>query len=91
MHAYTTAAPAAPAAYEAVNLLMLDAAAAACRNDMADAVRRVGPVRREVAATAAISPLEAALLARHATADRRSTRDRVLDRVADGLLAELRR
>jgi hypothetical protein len=91
MHAFTTIAAAPAAACEPATPLMLDAAAAACRNDMADTVRRVGPVRREVAATAAISPLEAALLARHAMADRRTTRDRVLDRVADGLLAELRR
>jgi hypothetical protein len=92
MHAYMmTAAAAHDAACEPANPLMLDAAAAACRSDMVDAVRRSGPVRREAAATAAIPPLEAALLARHATADRRPTRERVLDRVVDGLLADLRR
>jgi hypothetical protein len=89
-HADTTTAAADPAAYEPASPLMLDAAAAACRGELTDAVRRTGPVRREAAA-AAIPPLEAALLARHATADRRPTRERVLDRVVDGLLAELRR
>jgi hypothetical protein len=94
MHAYTMTyadtTTAATAAYEPASPLMLDAAAAACRGDVADAVRRAGPVRREAAA-AAIPPLEAALLARHAMADRRPARERVLDRVVDGLLAELRR
>lgn len=91
MHAYTmTADTALAAAYESAAPLMMDAAAAACRRDLADAVVNAGTTRREVA-TGAIPPPDAALLARHAMADRRPARERALDCVVDGLMAELRR
>ncbi|MDB5296485.1 MAG: hypothetical protein JWO31_2468 [Phycisphaerales bacterium] len=86
--ALMTAAPVARTAYAfpaAAGPLMLDRAAAARRRGLTGG-RTPRDLDRQ---DGAVAPTEAARLARLAATDRRSTHDRVLDRVADGLMAEL--
>jgi hypothetical protein len=67
--------------------LMLHTAAASRRRDLT-AGGSARPVMRELDA-APCEPATASRLARLAVADQRSTEDRVVDRVVDGLMAEL--
>lgn len=85
-----TAAPTRAHEGLAAHPLVLHAVPASRRRNLAATVRQVEPIRRDVL-SGPRRPRDARRLAREAVADRRTTRERVLDRVVDGLIAELTR
>ena len=89
MQTYTTAAVHDQADLAPSAPILAHTAAAARRRGLAVAARQVGTVCREMA-PAEPRPSEATLAAaRTEVADERTAQERVLDRVVDGLMAEL--